>query len=129
MNKVRVFVSFDCDHDENLRTLLVGQAKKRDSPFELTDWSVKEPMTGDWKSQVRARIKATDQMIVICGTHTHTATGVSVELEIAQEETKPYFLLNGRKDKTCTKPTAAENSDKVYVWTWDTLKNLIAGKR
>ena len=45
MAKARVFTSFDFDHDENLRNLLVGQAKLPDSPFELADWSVKEPMT------------------------------------------------------------------------------------
>ena len=38
-------------------------------------------------------------MIVICGEHTHTATGVSHELEIAQEEDMPYFLLKGYADK------------------------------
>ena len=47
MSKIRVFTSFDYDHDEDLRTLLVGQAKNPDSPFEMADWSVKEPMTGD----------------------------------------------------------------------------------
>ncbi|MDA7785019.1 TIR domain-containing protein [Pseudomonadales bacterium] len=95
----------------------------------MADWSVKEPMTGDWKAKVRTRIKATDQMVVICGQHTHTASGVSVEIKIAQEEGKPYFLLKGRKDKTCTKPTAAKSTDKIYTWTWDNLKKLIGGGR
>jgi hypothetical protein len=48
MANARVFTSFDFDHDEDLRYLLVGQAKNPDSPFELGDWSVKEHMTGDW---------------------------------------------------------------------------------
>jgi len=55
MAKARVFTSFDFDHDEDLRNLLVGQAKLSDSPFELADWSVKEPMTGDWREKVRRR--------------------------------------------------------------------------
>ena len=46
MAKKRVFTSFDFDHDEDLRNLLVGQSKNADSPFEMADWSVKEPMTG-----------------------------------------------------------------------------------
>lgn len=129
MAKKRVFVSFDFDHDEDLRTMLVGQAKNPDSPFELADWSVKAAMTGDWKAKVRTRIKATHQVIVICGEHTDTASGVSVELKIAQEEGKPYFLLWGRKKKTCKKPTAAKTSDKIYEWTWPTLKKLIGGAR
>lgn len=129
MAKPRVFTSFDYDHDEDIRTLLVGQSKNPDSPFELADWSVKEPMTGDWRSKVRTRIKSVNQMIVICGEHTDTATGVSAELEIAQEEEIPYFLLYGRSSKTCVKPKAAKPSDKIYKWTWENLKQLIGGQR
>lgn len=45
--KVRVFISFDYDHDVDLKNLLVGQAKNEDSPFEITDMSAKEELTGD----------------------------------------------------------------------------------
>lgn len=129
MAKVRVFTSFDFDYDQDLRNLLIGQAKNPDSPFEIIDWSVSEEMTGDWKKKVREKIKRVSQVIVICGEHTDTATGISVELKIAQEEQKPYFLLRGRKDKTCKKPKAAKASDKMYNWTWDNLKKLIGGGR
>jgi len=127
--KKRVFTSFDFDHDSDLRTMLVGQAKNTDSPFELSDWSVKEPLTGDWKEKVRTRIKSADLMIVICGEYTDAATGVSAELSIAQEEKKPYFLLNGRADKTCKKPKAAKDSDRIYKWSWENLKALVGGGR
>jgi len=125
----RAFISFDFDHDLDLKNLLVGQAKNPDTPFEIHDWSVKEPMTGDWKEKVRARVRQTDLTIVICGEHTHTASGVAAELSISREEKKPYFLLSGRSDKTCTKPSNAEASDKIYKWTWDNLKSLISGNR
>jgi len=129
MAAARVFTSFDFDHDEDLRNLLVGQSKNPDSPFKLADWSVKEHMTGDWKEKVRRRIRSVDQVVVICGEHTNTATGVAIELKIAQEEKKPYFLLYGRSSKTCTKPTTALSTDKMYKWTWDNLKSLIGGAR
>jgi len=129
MAKTRVFTSFDFDHDEDLRTMLVGQAKNSDSPFEMADWSVKEKLTGDWKEKVRKRIRQVEQMIVLCGEQTDTATGVSAELTIAQEEKIPYFLLWGRSDKTCTKPESAYLGDKIYKWTWDNLKTLIGGGR
>lgn len=125
----RAFISFDFDHDEDLRLLLAGQAKHPDSPFEFANWSVKDVMTGDWKEQVRARIRRTELTIVICGEWTHTAAGVATELRITREEAKPYFLLAGRAHKICTKPTTALPSDKVYKWTWDNLKALIAGAR
>ena len=129
MPNPRIFISFDYDHDEDLRLLLVGQARNPQSPFSLADWSVKEPLTGDWKSKVRTRIRAVDQMIVICGEHTQTAAGISAELTIAQEERMPYFLLHGRHGKTCRKPLTARATDKVYNWTWENLKNLMAGAR
>jgi len=92
--------------------LLVGQAKNNDSPFEITDMSVKEELTSDWKEKIRARIKKVDQVVVICGENTNTASGVAVEVKITQEEEKPYFLLWGRSDKTCVKPKTTKESDK-----------------
>lgn len=127
MAKKRAFISFDFDHDENLRNLLVGQAKNPDSPFDISDGSVKEHLTGNWKEKVRERIRKTDLTIVICGEWTHTATGVAEELRITREEDKPYFLLWGRAEKNCTKPKTALESDKIYKWTWDNLKKLIRG--
>ena len=125
----RIYTAFDYDHDEFLRTALVGQSKNDDSPFEICDYSVKEPFTGDWKKKARERIKKCGQMIVICGEYTHLATGVGHEVTIAQEEELPYFLLQGYSDKTCTKPTSAKTGDKMYDWTWDNLKSLIKGNR
>lgn len=129
MAKKRVFISFDYDHDEDIKLLLAGQAKHPDSPFDFTDASVKDHLTGDWKDKVRRRMNNIDVVIVLCGLSTHTARGVAEELTIARETKKPYFLLAGYADKTCTKPTSAFDSDKVYKWTWDNLKLLVGGSR
>ena len=129
MEKKRVFVSFDFDHDEDIKLLLAGQAKHPDSPFDFKDASIKEHLYGDWKDKVRRRMDNIDMVIVLCGTSTHTAKGVAEELAIAREKGKPYFLLAGRSDKACTKPTSARAEDKVYKWTWDNLKALIGGAR
>src|SRR3989338_1290723 len=127
--KVKVFISFDFDHDEDLKNLLVGQAKNDDTPFEITDMSLKEEFTANWKEKVRTRIKKLDQVVVICGDYPDTRNGVAAEVKIAQEENKPYFLLWGRSDKTCVKPKNAKDSDKIYKMTWNNIKNLIAGQR
>ena len=129
MAKKRVFISFDYDNDSSLKEFLVGQSKHADTPFDLTDWSIKEHLTGDWERKARTRIKGVDMIAVICGEKTHTATGVSAEIKIAQSEQIPYFLLKGYSDKTCTKPTAAKSDDKIYTWTWDNLKLLVGGSR
>lgn len=127
--KKRVFISFDFDHDEDVKILLAGQAKLPDSPFDFTDSSVKEHLPGDWKDKVRRRMDNIDIVVVLCGEHTHKATGVAAELSIAQEKGKDYFHLEAYSDKTCTKPTSAKPTDKMYRWTWDNLKALIGGGR
>lgn len=129
MANKRTFISFDYDHDLDLKNLLVGQSKNPDSPFELHDLSIKEAISREWKEKARTRIKGCDLVIVICGEYTNTATGVSAELEITREENVPYFLLWGRSDKQCVKPLSALSDDKIYKWTWDNLKALITGVR
>lgn len=125
MAKPKVFISFDYDHDSDLKFLLVGQARHSDTPFELADWSIKEAINENWKTHARKRIKAIDVMVVVCGEHTDTAAGVNAELAIAQEEKVRYFLLHGRSGKTVKKPNAAKVTDMVNMWTWDNLKKLI----
>ena len=128
MTAKRVFISFDYDHDEELKNALVGQSKYPNSPFNIADRSVKEPLPGDWKGKVRGRIRSVDIVAVICGHHAHTASGVAEEVRIAREEGKPYFLLKGRKSGICTKPGTALRSDDVQEWTWKNLKRLIEDK-
>ena len=129
MSMKRAFISFDYDNDSDLKILLVGQSKHPDTDFEIADFSIKEAISYGWKDKARTRIKGCDVVIVICGEYTNTASGVAAEVEIAQEDGTPYFLLWGRSDKTCVKPTAAQSTDKIYKWTWDNLKALIEGAR
>lgn len=128
MTKKRTFISFDYDNDVDIKNLIVGQAKNEESPFEVTDMSIKEA-SSDWRDKARTRIKGCDVVVVICGEKTDKANGVAIELEIAQEEKIPYFHLKGRSDKQCVKPTTAKESDKIYNWTWNNLKLLFNGNR
>ena len=125
----RAFISFDFDHDMELRGSLVAQAQDPNSPFEIADRSVHEPFSESWRRQIRGIIQRADLVIFICGEHTHDARGVSAEMTITQEENKPYFLLWGRPDRTCNKPKGALSTDRIYRWSWSNLKDLIAGAR
>ncbi len=129
MAKKRAFISFDYDHDLDLKNLLVGQARNPDTPFEIVDLSIKQAISKAWKDKARAKIKGCDVVIVICGEYTSAAAGVAAELAIAREEFVSHFLLCGRSNKTCVKPTTALGTDKIYNWTWDNLKALINGAR
>ena len=124
----KAFISFDYDHDLEIKGALVGQAKNPDSPFSIVDMSIKEAIDENWKTHARKRIKSCDVVIVLCGKYTNTAKGVTAELTIAQEEKIQYFLLSGRNNES-VKPLGAKSSDKMYNWTWDNLKALIGGAR
>jgi hypothetical protein len=126
--KKRVFISFDYDHDEGQKHLLVGQAKNPDSPFDFSDWSSKEHLTGDWKAKINAKLAYVDVGCVLCGKHMTTANGVDREIEMFRELGIPYFLLAAYTEG-CVKPKAAKASDSVYKWTWENLKALVGGGR
>ena len=74
---------------------MVAQARNLESPFSITDWSVRHRIDENWRREVRDCIRRADLTIVICGEHTHDAPGVAAEITIAREEGKPYFLLRG----------------------------------
>jgi hypothetical protein len=128
MSAARVFISFDYDNDDDLKTMLVGQARNPGSPFVIADWSIKVA-SPTWRAEARRRIRASDVVAVICGDQTHLATGVATELSMAREEAIPYFLLEGRSKGPIRTPTSALSTDKLYDWTWENLKLLIAGNR
>lgn len=125
---VRCFVSYDYDNDAILKTFLVSQSKLPAATFAITDWSIKVA-SPSWREEARRRIRSSSVVIVLCGKNTDTATGVDVELQIAQEEGKPYFLLAGYKDGGNIKPKAAKSTDKLYKWTFENLETLIHGGR
>jgi len=128
-NNKRVFISFDYDNDVGAKTMLAGQAKLADSPFEFRDASIKEHLDGDWKAKVKRRMDNIDVVIVLCGEKTDTAKGVAHELEIAKECGKEFFFLAAYSDKRCVFPKGTAVGDKLYNWTWPNLKTLIGGGR
>jgi hypothetical protein len=83
-------------------------------------------MPGNWKAQVRTCIRQVEQLVILCGHYTDSATGVSVELEIARDEEEPYLLLAGRLTGTLKKPQSTLATDKCYNWKCQNLKALIA---
>ncbi len=125
MNRRRIFISFDFDHDKVLRSSFVGQAKKHAAHLNIQDWSLPGPVDEAWKRAARDRIRQSDLAIVICGKNTHSAAGVEAELTIIQQERKPYLLLQGRPRLNCSKPPNARSNDTVQKWRWKTLNDII----
>ena len=122
--KTKVFISFDYDHDVSQKNLLVGQSRLDDSPFEISDVSIKQEET-DWVNKARQKIRNADVVIILCGYYTDTARGVDTELKLAREVGTKYYFLRAYNDKTPYKPKSAYSFEKVYDWTWDNLKALL----
>ena len=115
MSQARVYVSFDIEHDRELYERLLAQAGG--SGFCVSGGSEFLSATDLGNERVRRRIREADQLIVICGEYTDGSPGMSAELRIAQEERTPYFLLWGRRESMCTKPTGAKPAEGMYRWT------------
>lgn len=126
MARTRVYVSFDAEHDADLVALLRDQAKRPESTFEIVPRSHGASSGETAEARARAEIQAADEVVVICGEHTRDSPRVTADLGIAREESKPYLLLWGRREKMCTKPEGATTHDAMYSWTRDVLERQIA---
>jgi hypothetical protein len=122
MAKKRVFISFDYDNNQSLKNLLVGQAKLPDSPFEISDWSLKEEAPErNWEEKALARIKRSDLMVVITGTYTYRASGVKKEIKMAKDNKIPIVQIKPQG----TNPERVQDAGVLYDWTWPNLKILL----
>ena len=125
MAKKKVFVSFDFDNDKALKDFIIGQAKNPDSPFEVSDHSLKEAAPEkDWVEKARRAISRSDIFIVILGSKTKKASGVLKEVKIANELKKNKFQIIGYKDGT--EDWRVPDAGRVYRWNWENLKKLLA---
>lgn len=118
----RVFISFDYDNDLNLKNLLAGQAKLADSPFEISDWSLKEAAPeNDWEKKAEGKIKKSDIVVVILGAKTSKASGVKKEVAMARENEISLLQIK----VSGTNPTRVVDAGVLYDWTWDNLKKVL----
>jgi hypothetical protein len=126
LKKTRVFISFDYDHDSDLRVMLSGQGKRKGAPFAIADWSIKEE-SKSWRADARRRIRLSDIVIVICGHRTYQAVGVTTEVSIAREEGVPVYLLRGRRSGPVRKPRGCFWKT-MHAWTHENLRAITTGK-
>ena len=125
MGKKKVFVSFDFDNDKALKEFIIGQAKLPDSPFEASDFSLKEAAPEkDWLDKARAAIKRSDVFMVMLGPKTKKAPGVIKEVKLANELKITKFQIIGYKDGS--EDWGVADAGRVYRWNWDNLKKLLS---
>jgi hypothetical protein len=123
--KTKVFVSYDFDNDKTLYEFIIGQAILPDSPFEVSDHSLKEAAPErDWEIKARAAINRADKFIVMLGSKTRWAPGVKKEIAMAKDLGKTRFQIIGYRDGS--RDWAVPDAGSVYSWNWDNLKKLLA---
>jgi hypothetical protein len=128
MARTKLFASFDFDHDRKLRDLVIGQAKLRDSPFEVSDYSLKEAAReSQWEARARVAIARADVFVVMLGPRTRSASGVKREVAIANQLGQPRFQLIGYPDGG--RHWAVPGAGRTYRWTWDNLSTLLSPPR
>jgi hypothetical protein len=125
MAKTKVFVSYDFDNDKTLYDFIIGQSKHSDSPFEISNHSLKEAAPErDWEVKARAAIGRADKFIVMLGPNTRFASGVKKEVAMATSLGKTRFQIIGYKDGS--RGWAVLGAGNTYSWSWDNLKKLLA---
>mgnify|MGYP001825461748 CR=1 FL=1 len=125
MSDVRLFVSYDVDHDVDLCDRLIEESIRGGSGFALAARSAKGEVTDAWRDTTRARIQDSDHVIFLCSQDTANASGVNEEFRIVQEEQKPHLLLWARREQMCTMPKGAK-AGSMYQWTRETLTEQLS---
>lgn len=124
MAKTKVFVSFDFDNDKTLYEFIIGQARLPDSPFEVSDHSLKEAAPErDWEIKARAAISRADKFIVMLGPKTRSAPGVKKEVAMAKDLGKTRFQIIGYRNGSSD--WAVPDAGVTYSWNWENLKKLL----
>jgi hypothetical protein len=124
MARTKVFVSFDFDNDRVLRDFIIGQARHPGSPFEVSDYSLKEPARqAIWESKARAAIRRADKLVVMLGPQTRFAPGVKKEVAMARSLGKPMFQVIGYRRGS--RMWAVPGAGRVYLWDWSALSRLL----
>lgn len=125
MAKKKVFVSFDFDNDKTLKDFIIGQARNPDSPFEISDHSLKEAKPEeDWLDHAKRAIGRSDLFVIMLGPKTKNASGVLKELDFAIEKGKTKFQIIGYSDGSSD--WAVPDGGRTYNWNWDNLKKLLS---
>jgi hypothetical protein len=124
MAKTKVFVSFDFDHDKVLRDFMIGQAKLPGSPFEVSDYSLKEAAPeATWDRKAQTAIGRADKFIVMLGPRTRSAPGVRKEVAMAVMLGKPRFQIIGYSGGS--RAWSVPGGGRTYHWNWDNLEKML----
>lgn len=122
----RAFISFDFDHNETEKNLLVGQSKNSKTPFSIQDWSAKSSMPqSEWEAIVKDKINKSNMLIVLVGKTMASATGVAKEIKMAKDQSVPLFgVYVGGADTSSNLPDGLPRN-RTIAWDWEKIASAI----
>lgn len=120
MAKTKVFLSYDYEHDSDMKNNLIAESKRHDSPFSINDLSLREKVP-DWQQKARTAIERCDVFVVLLGDNTHQASGVRREVRMARQIGKRRFQLRNQGHN----PKQLEGAGPVVAWKWKNLKRYL----
>jgi hypothetical protein len=124
MPKTKVFVSFDFDKDQVLKEFIIGKANNPDSPFEVSDHSLKVfAPEWQWLERATRAISRADVFIIMLGSRTRFNSGVRKELRVAIEKEKRTFQIIGYQSGSAD--WAVPKGGQVYMWNWENIKFIL----
>ena len=123
-SKKRIFISFAIE-DVEFRDYLVEQARKKHSPFDFIDMSVKQEWNQDeWKKRCRTKIKRSHGVIALLSKNTHKAGGARWEIKCAIEEKIPIVGMHIKKNERGAVPIELQN-EEIIIWSWGNIEKFI----
>lgn len=124
VRRKRVFISFAIE-DVIYRDHLVDQARKKHSPFDFIDMSVKKEWNqNEWKDRCRTKIKRCDGVIALLSKNTHKAGGARWEMKCAREEGVKIIGMHIKKNDKGAIPQELKGK-QVVTWSWENLEKFI----
>jgi MTH538 TIR-like domain (DUF1863) len=119
----RAFISFDFDHDQQIRHLFAGQCRKNSpTPFSAQDWSSKEALPQrQWEDLISAKIEQCHFMFVLVSPTAHRAHGIAKEISMATKHRVPMIgVYIAGADETTPLPAGLSRADAV-AWEWKSI--------
>ena len=126
MAKVKVFLSFEFDKDNELHHNFYAEGTRGASRHEIEDYSLKEAYRphndSSWLKKARHLISRSDIVIVVTGQDAHNAPGVEKEVTIANQQCKPIFQIRPKKRTS----GAVRGAGEMIPWDWKKIDAMIS---
>ena len=124
MTKLRIFVSFEFEKDNNLKNNFYNQARDQTLHRVGNSSLNKEYPSEIWKNRARQAIRECDVVFVLVGQDTHNALGVLVETDMARSLNKPTIQVLSEKARRSKYKGVPHLEDRI-PWKWDVINRRL----